>query len=513
MNLVFLLGDQLTRTYGALKAAKKADTVILMAEVADETRYAWHHRQKLVFVLSAMRHFADELREAGWQLDYVRLTDPDNTGSLDGELARAVERHAPGAVHMNEAAEYRVLELQKDFAARTDVPVAIHPDTRFIASHEEFAAWAEGRKSLTMEYFYREMRRKTGLLMDAAGHPVGGRWNFDADNRKPADADLFTPETFRIEPDEITREVMALVAEKFADNPGHMESFGYPVTRKDAEAACDRFIAKALPRFGDFQDAMVAGEPILWHSGLSACINVGLLDPYDVCRRVADAYEAGDAPLNAAEGFIRQIIGWREFVRGIYWREMPGYEKRNALGATRDLPWFYWTGETDMACMREALGQTLEHAYAHHIQRLMITGNFALLAGIDPFQVHEWYLAIYIDAFEWVELPNTLGMSQFGDGGLLGSKPYAASANYINKMSDYCGECRYARSKRTGADACPFNALYWDFIARHRDTFRANHRMRQPYRVWDRFDEAEQKAIRDRAAHFLASLDRGRENA
>ncbi|GHA20931.1 (6-4) photolyase [Devosia pacifica] len=508
MQLVVVLGDQLTLGTGPLEALEREDTVILMAEVGTETTYAWHHKQKLVLVLSAMRHFAEDLRAEGWHVDYVQFTDDGNSHSLDGEVQRAVERHKPERIHVIEAAEWRVQQMLLGWEGLTGVPVSIYEDQRFICSHATFNGWAENRKQWTMEFFYREMRKQTGLLLDAGGEPVGGRWNFDTENRKPAQKDLFTPKSRRFEPDDTTKAVMELVADRFGGNPGSLEQFGYAVTREDAEAARDSFIDELLPRFGDYQDAMLTGEPTLYHSVLSAYINIGLLDPLDVCKRAEAAYEAGDVPLNCAEGFIRQILGWREYVRGVYWQQMPDYRDRNALEANGTLPWFYWDGRTDMHCMAEALGQTLNDAYAHHIQRLMITGNFALIAGIEPQQVHEWYLAIYIDAFEWVELPNTLGMSQFGDGGLLGSKPYAASANYINKMSDYCSGCRYARGKRHGDDACPFNFLYWDFLARHRNAFSKNTRMKRTYMVWDRFDEAEQKAIRSTAAHYLDALEK-----
>ncbi len=378
-------------------------------------------------------------------------------------------------------------------------------DDRFVATHAEFRAWAEGRKQLRMEYFYREMRRKTGLLMDG-DQPEGGKWNYDAENRKPAKSDLFMPTPMRTDPDAITIDVLGLVTRRFDNHFGDLEPFWFGVTRAHAEAALDHFIEVALAKFGDYQDAMLEGEKFLYHSLLSLYINAGLLDPLDVCKRVEDAYQAGEAPLNAAEGFIRQIIGWREYVRGIYWLKMPDYVDENFFGNTRALPDFYWTAETDMACLRAAISQTKEEAYAHHIQRLMVTGNFALLAGIDPKQVHEWYLAVYADAYEWVELPNTLGMSQFGDGGVLGSKPYASSGNYINKMSDHCKGCSYSVSQKTGDGACPFNPLYWDFLHRNRDKLAGNPRMAQMYRTWDRMSADKQADYLESAAKVLAKL-------
>jgi deoxyribodipyrimidine photolyase-related protein len=336
--------------------------------------------------------------------------------------------------------------------------------------------------------------------------PVGGKWNFDSENRKPADIDLFMPRPKAYPPDAVTREVLELVEARFGDHFGALAPFWFAVTRADAEAAFAAFVEEALPRFGDYQDAMLAGEPFLYHSVIAQYLNCGLLDPMRVCRAVEAAYRAGKAPLNAAEGFIRQIIGWREYVRGIYWLKMPGYERSNYFGHTRALPDFYWTGATDMTCVAAAVTQTREQAYAHHIQRLMITGNFAMLAGVDPHALHEWYLSVYADAYEWVELPNTVGMSQFADGGLLASKPYAASGAYINRMSNYCGSCRYDVKRRTGPQACPFNALYWDFIARSRDRIAGNPRMAQMVRTYDKFSPAEQARIADSAAAFLASL-------
>lgn len=505
--LIPVLGDQLTPDIASLRAADKARCVVLMMEVADETTYVRHHKAKIAFILSAMRHHADRLRASGWTVDYVRLDDPANSGSFTGEVARAVERHQPAAIHVTEGGEWRVRAMLEAWETRFALPVTIHEDDRFLCSHAEFDTWAAARKQLRMEYFYRDMRRKTGLLMTAEGKPEGGEWNYDAENRKPPpQRDLLMPQPIRFRPDAITQDVLAMVADRFADHIGSLDHFHFAVTHEGAMRQQTRFLDEALPRFGDYQDAMLTGEPFLWHSILSPYINAGLIDPLALCRAVEDRYRAGKVPLNAAEGFIRQIIGWREYVRGIYWHEGPDYARRNALSADRPLPAFYWTGETDMQCMRQAIGQTIDHAYAHHIQRLMITGNFALLAGIDPFQVHVWYLEVYADAYEWVELPNTLGMSQFADGGLLGSKPYAASGAYINRMSDYCRTCRYDVKQRVGEDACPFNALYWDFLARNEKTLGGNVRLAMPYRNWARMAQADRDALRTQAAGFLDGL-------
>ncbi len=476
-----------------------------MAEVVEEATYVRHHKKKIAFLFSAMRHFAEALRQAGWEVDYVRLDDPDNSGSFTGELERAIARHEPERILVTEPGEWRVQAAMEGWSARFGLPVDILGDDRFLCSRADFADWAEGRKQLRMEFFYREMRRKSGLLMDG-DDPEGGRWNFDAENRKPAKTDLFMPKPAHSEPDEITRAVLDLVAERFPDHFGDLEPFWFAVTAEGAEAALAHFLENALPSFGDYQDAMLVDERFLYHSVLSLYINAGLLNPMEVCRRVEAEYRAGRAPLNAAEGFIRQIIGWREYVRGIYWLKMPDYVGENFFGADRPLPDFYWTAETGMACVRAAVTQTKEEAYAHHIQRLMVTGNFALLAGIDPKAVHEWYLAVYADAYEWVEAPNTLGMALFADGGLLGSKPYAASGNYINKMSDYCGGCAYDVKRKTGEGACPFNALYWDFLARNEEKLRGNPRLGQIYRTWDRMADDKQADYRKSAAAFLQAL-------
>ena len=505
-TLVVILGDQLSMCMSSLAEARREDAVVLMAEVHDEATYVRHHKKKIALVFSAMRHFAEELREAVWTVDDVTLDDPENSGSLRGETARALTRHSCGRVVVTEAGEWRLAEDMRGWSERLSVPVSLPEDTRFIVSHARFAAWAEGRKQLRMEYFYREMRRETGLLMTANGTPEGGRWNFDADNRKHLKPEVFLRPPPRFEPDAITRDVLSLVDDAFADHFGDLTPFWFAVTRNQAETALQAFIDHGLANFGDYQDAMLAGEKFLNHSLLSMSLNMGLLDPLAVCRAVEAAYHAGAVPLNAAEGFIRQVIGWREYVRGIYWREGPGYGTRNFLGATRPLPDFYWSGETQMACVRAAVTQTREDAYAHHIQRLMVTGTFALLAGVDPHAVHEWYLAVYADAYEWVELPNTIGMSQFADGGILASKPYAASGAYINRMSDYCGQCAYQVKKKNGTGACPFNFLYWDFIARNDDKLSGNPRLAPAYRTWGRMKDDTRRAHRESARGFLEGL-------
>ncbi len=502
--MLVVLGDQLSPGIAALSDAGPEDTVLL-AEVMDECGYVPHHKQKLVLVLSAMRHFAAGLRAAGLRVLYVELDDPANTGTLRGEAARAAKRLGAARIVATEPGEWRVLADMRGWGEAAGCALEIRGDGRFLCSTGEFRDWSRGRRETRMEHFYRWMRRRHGVLMEG-DEPAGGQWNFDRENRKKLPRGTAVPAPFRSPPDAVTRQVMALVAARFADNFGEMEDFAWPVTRAEAEAAFADFLSHRLAFFGDWQDAMAEGEPFLFHAAIAAALNLGLLDPLELCWRAEAAWRAGRAPLNAVEGFIRQILGWREFVRGIYWREMPGYGARNALGARRKLPAFYWTGETSMRCMAAAIGQTRRHAYAHHIQRLMVTGNFALLAGLDPDEVDRWYLLVYADAYEWVEMPNTRGMALAADGGIVGSKPYAASGAYINRMSDHCGRCAHDVGDATGERACPFNFLYWDFMARHRERFAGNARMAMPMRNLERMPAARLAPIRARAAAFLAGL-------
>lgn len=504
-NLIFILGDQLSHSISSLKNADPDQDTILMTEVKEEATYVKHHKKKIAFILSAMRHFADELKNKGFQVRYTKMDDADNKGSFIAELDRATGELEPKGIVVTEPSEYRVSKMFDDYKEQSNLAVEIIPDTRFIATHEEFREWAKDRKTLRMEYFYREMRRKTGLLMND-DEPEGDKWNYDSENRKPADDDMFIPKPPAFEPDDITSDVINMVAEKFSDHFGDLDNFWFAVTAEQAEEAVSYFIENALQDFGQYQDAMLLGQKYLYHSVLSQYINVGLLDALDVCKHVEKAYKNNKAPLNSVEGFIRQIIGWREYIRGIYWLKMPDYENNNFFENERKLPSFYWDGKTDMKCLSEAIKQTKEEAYAHHIQRLMITGNFALLIGANPRDVHEWYLTVYADAFEWVEMPNTIGMSQFADGGLLGSKPYISSGNYISKMSNYCQECSYAVTKKTGDNACPFNSLYWHFLKRNEDKLGDNPRLGNVYRVWSKMSEEKQKAHIEQADAFLEKL-------
>ncbi|MCC5833839.1 MAG: cryptochrome/photolyase family protein [Opitutales bacterium] len=504
-DLIWILGDQLSPSLQILRDADPKRDRVLMVEVQDEAIYVRHHKQKLVLVLSAMRHFADELRAKGFVVDYVSLSDSANTHSFESELQRAVDRLKPQRVRVTEPGEWRVKKIFERIGQSIEVAFEVLDDNRFLCSLAEFAAWAEGRKQLRMEFFYREMRRKTAWLMEG-DEPLGGQWNYDRENRKALPVDIDLPDRLGFEPDAITREVMELVGERFGDHFGDMEPFRWGVTRGEADQALDDFIRVALPQFGDYQDAMTARSAFVFHSLIAVYLNLGLLDPRAVCEAVLGAFQRGDAPLAAVEGFIRQILGWREFVRGLYWLKMPDYAETNFLEAARPLPSFYWDAQTDLRCLRSVVEETRKHAYAHHIQRLMVTGNFALLAGIEPKAVEEWYLLVYADAYEWVELPNTHGMALHADGGLLGSKPYAASGAYIDRMSDYCKDCAYNPKKKLGEGACPFNYLYWDFLMRNETRLRKNPRMGMPYRNLDRMDAGRKKAIRKQANTFLDSV-------
>ena len=497
-RLILVLGDQLTPDVAALRQADKARDLVVMAEVMAEASYARHHPQKIALVFAAMRKFAAHLAATGWTVAYTRLDDPGNSQSIGGELLRRAAERGAGEVLATAPGEWRLIQALNDLP----LSVTLLPDDRFLCSAAEFAAWAKDRRQLRMEFFYREMRRRTGLLMEGE-EPAGGRWNFDAENRKRLPKGVNPPARRFSPPCALAQAAMADVDAHFPDHFGDLEPFVFPVRRTQAEALAARFIADLLPGFGDWQDAMARGAPWMWHAVLSPCLNAGLLDPLALCRAAEAEWRAGRAPLNAVEGFIRQIIGWREYVRGIYWRFMPDYGRLNVLEARRSLPDFYWTGRTDMACLLEAITDTRRHAYAHHIQRLMVTGNFALLAGVDPDLVDEWYMIVYADAYEWVEIPNTRGMALFADGGIMASKPYAASGAYIDKMSDYCGGCAYSVAEKNGPKACPFNYLYWDFMMRNEARLRANPRLANPYATLGKLSAERKAAISRDAAAFL----------
>ena len=505
-NLVIVLGDQLDETSSAFDNFDPLLDVVWMAEVAEESEHVWSAKQRIAVFLSAMRHFAESLRARQWPLAYTALDAPANPVTLGLVLTADIARLRPAALVMTAPGDWRVLQAIRAVAEGAALPLDLRDDRHFFTTVRDFAAHTKGRKQLRLEYWYRELRQKTGILMNGK-EPEGGQWNFDADNRESfgKTGPVNVPPPTRFAPDAITRQVIALVNTRFSAHPGTLASFGWPVDRAQALVALQAFIDQRLPLFGQYEDAMWSGEPWLYHSHLSAAMNLKLLNPREVVHAAQDAYRAGHAPLAAVEGFIRQILGWREFVRGIYWTQMPDYLERNALDAQAELPAFYWTGDTDMACLKDAIIQTLEHGYAHHIQRLMVTGLYALLLGVKPQAVHQWYLSVYVDAVEWVELPNTLGMGQFGDGGLMASKPYVASGKYIQRMSNHCKGCRFDPAESTGATACPYTTLYWDFLMRHEVLLKQNPRMAMQLKNLARLDGPARDAIQTQAnTHKIA---------
>ncbi len=508
-DLIIVLGDQLDLEAAAFDGFDAKLDALWMAEVAEESNHVWSSKPRTALFLSAMRHFAAAQIDAGRTLHYTRLDSPDNHGSLSAQLQADLQRLRPTRLVMTAPGDWRVLQAIKATAANNNLPLDIREDRHFYVTVREFAAHAKGRKSLRMEYFYREQRRRHGVLMQGEApkdEPLGGQWNFDADNREAFDTNGpgMVPSRTTFKPDALTREVIALVNTRFAAHPGQLDSFGWPVTRTQALKSLHAFIQERLPLFGRYQDAMWPGDPWLYHSHVSAALNLKLLNPREVVAAAEAAHRDGHAPLTSVEGFIRQILGWREYVRGIYWTQMPEYLERNAMDANEDLPAWFWTGKTDMACLRDALEQTLQHGYANHIQRLMVTGLYALMLGVEPKQVHAWYLAVYVDAVEWVELPNTLGMSQYGDGGVMGSKPYVATGKYIQRMSPHCKGCRYDPAQRSGNTACPYTTLYWDYLMRHEKVLAKNPRMALQVKNVARLTDAQKQAVHERAAAIRA---------
>ncbi|ARH01323.1 cryptochrome/photolyase family protein [Legionella micdadei] len=506
-KLCFILGDQLSETLSAITAINKCDDVILMCEVAQEATYVDHHPKKIAFIFSAMRHFAQELVAKGYQVRYIKFDDPDNQGSLTKELFRAIEEVKPSSICLTEPGEWRVLKMIQDCKDQLAVPLTIHEDNRFLCTTNEFKNWATCKNQLRMEHFYRMMRQKHNLLIDEKGKPIGGSWNYDAQNRKNAKHVPSFPKRLEYPIDVITADILRLVSTHFSNHFGELHPFNLAVTRNQALSEADYFMGHCLGFFGDYQDAMLSNEITLYHSKLSFYLNTGLLQPLELCRRAEQAYFTQKAPLNSVEGFIRQILGWREYVRGIYWLFMPSYKEMNYFNAVRHLPAFFWGAETKMFCIKEVVRQTSAEAYSHHIQRLMITGNFALLAGLDPQQVCDWYLTVYADAYEWVELPNTLGMALYADGGLMSTKPYAASGKYINRMSNFCQSCPYNPNDLLGENACPFNALYWNFLKQNQEKLKNNTRLNYAYMNWQKMSTDKKEAILHKAQQIFANLD------
>lgn len=509
ITIRFILADQLSNSISSLVDITSND-VVLMCEVMEEATYVKHHPKKLTFLFAAMRHFARELEEQEVKVRYIKLDDDLNTQSLIGELKRAqIELKATNII-VTEPSEYRVKKMLELYQKDLDINIDMLPDNRFLCSIDEFNSWSKNKKQLRMEYFYREMRRKYNILVKSDGQPIGGIWNYDKENRKTPTEELTSPKRLFHKKSIILKEVIKLVKEKFPTHFGDLEPFYYAINRQQALMELQYFIDNILPDFGDYQDAMMKSEPYLKHSLLSSYINVGFLLPLEICKKVELAYYNAKVSLNTAEGFIRQILGWREYVRGIYWQKMPAYANLNYFDAKLSMPDFYWGGKTNMTCMAEAIKHTKEHSYSHHIQRLMVTGNFALITGLDVKEVQDWYLAVYSDAYEWVEMPNTLGMALYADGGILGSKPYAASGKYINKMSNFCKSCCYDPQEMLTKNACPFNAMYWDFIARNRNKLQGNQRLFYVYNTWDKFDQEKQQSIRNKAADIILDLIQGK---
>jgi deoxyribodipyrimidine photolyase-related protein len=504
-TLRLILGDQLNPLHSWF-AAPRDDVIHVLIELRQETDYVLHHAQKILAIFAAMRDFARTLREAGHRVHYVAIDNPSNRQTLPANLDALMAAHGAAAFEYQAPDEWRLDAQLADYARGLSIPARMVDGEHFLTTRSEAAELFEGRKQWLMEHFYRAMRRRHGVLMDG-DKPAGGQWNFDHDNRKPWPGTPAEPRDPRPRHDHsaLWQSIVAAGVESFGKPQA--DALPWPLNRAEALDQLDAFVAEALPHFGDYQDALSTRGWRLFHSLLSFALNTKMLGPREVVARTEAAWRAGQVPLAAAEGFIRQILGWREYVRGIYWARMPGYAEANALGHTRPLPAWFWTGKTQMRCLAESIGQSLEHAYAHHIQRLMVIGNFALLAGLDPAEVHRWYLGIYIDAFEWVELPNTVGMSQFADGGLLATKPYVSSAAYLDRMGDYCKGCHYDKKARSGSHACPFNALYWDFFDRQRERLGNNHRLGMVYRQLDKMGGSTLDALRTQAAGLRERLD------
>ncbi len=505
---IWILGDQLSHSHPALRAGRKAEDRVLMIESRKRGGHVRYHRQKLVLIYAAMRHFARELQAAGWQVDYHRLETTEDFRSgweryLDVGGSRDVVMAEP-----NNFFEQRAVEA---IGRKLKVEIRFLPTGQFLVGRDEFAEWARGRKGLRMEDHYRRVREEFSILVDQDGEPEGGTWNYDHDNRQTfsawkSEAGSTPLETLREKPDELTREVMDEVERYFPEAPGSANGFWLPVTRDGARRWLARFVSERLENFGNFQDVMVAGERTLFHSVISPMLNVGLLLPMECVDAALGAYREDGAPLAATEGFVRQIIGWREFINGVYWLRMPEYLELNALGAERELPEFFYSGETSLNCLHETISQVVETGYNHHIQRLMILGNFLLLTGVRPGEALRWFTEMYLDAHEWVMAGNVIGMALHADGGFMASKPYVGAAAYISKMSNYCDGCVYDPKRKSGEGACPFNLLYWNFYDQHQERFVRNPRTAMVVRSWLKRAEEEREQIVTEAGDFLKSL-------
>jgi deoxyribodipyrimidine photolyase-related protein len=504
-RLVLILGDQLDLSGAALRDFDLENDEVFMVESIPEAQYVWSHKAKIALFLSAMRHFANELKDRNYPLTYIQ----QSSLSIVDALKEKIIQEQITCLICVEPGEWRLKQQIEELARTLSIQLEMRSDDHFYCSREEFVAWASDKKELRLEYFYRLMRKTHGILIDADGNPEGGQWNFDQDNRKPypkkGPGIIEAPVFF--EPDLITQEVLQFVNETYVSHPGTLDDFQWPVNREQALEALNYFVEYRLRNFGVFQDAMWTDTPFGWHSILSSSLNLKLLNPREVIDAVLTAWKQYSLDLSTVEGFIRQILGWREFVRGMYYLDMPKMAQDNYYDHQRQLPKWYWSGKTQMACMKDAIGQTLQYGYAHHIQRLMVTGNFALLAEILPSEVCDWYLAIYVDAIEWVELPNTAGMALFANGGRFTSKPYIASGAYIKRMSNYCGSCQYKPDVRFGETACPITTLYWNFLIKHREQFDSSPRTRLMTANLKRISLEDQSAIVDHAQYLLNHLD------
>ena len=505
-TLRLILGDQLNLSHHWFDA-QQDDILYVMMEIRQETDYVRHHAQKVIALFAAMRDTARQLRRAGHRVHYLTIDDDNNTQRLTDNLAALIAQHNVQRFEFQAPDEWRLDQQLDAFAAQLSIATHKTDTDHFLTKRHHVAQCFQSAKRWRMETFYRRMRQKYQVLLEANGTPCGGQWNYDHDNRKAWSGAPAEPADWRPQHDHSDLWSAIQNAGVATFGKPQAEALRWPVNRDEALSQLEHFITEALPHFGDFQDAMSVTARRLFHSQLSFALNVKLISPREVIARVEDAYRQGQAPLAAAEGYIRQIMGWREYIRGVYWHHMPHYREHNVLAHTRPLPRWFWDGDTQMRCLREAIGQSLDDAHAHHIQRLMVIGNFSLLAGLSPQAVHEWYLGVYIDAFEWVELPNTVGMSQFADGGVMATKPYVSSAAYIDRMSDYCRQCQYRRKERIGERACPFNALYWDFIERQRERFAQHPRMRMIYRQLDRMSSEARHELQQQAAQWQQRLD------
>jgi deoxyribodipyrimidine photolyase-related protein len=509
VTLRLILGDQLNERHPWF-AKKNDDVLYVMMEVRQETDYVKHHIQKVAAFFAAMRAFANQLEKKGHRVVYLKLDDGDNRQAIPDNIRRLLKKHRCRRFEYLLPDEYRLDRQLRQLSGELGVDTSAVDTEHFLAKREELAEFFSGKKRFLMESFYREMRRRYGILMDASNNPRGGKWNYDQKNREAYDGRAKIPKPLCFEND--VRELVQVIRGAGVETFGAIdaERLIWPVNRRQALKLLRHFVDRCLAHFGTYQDAMTTESWSVFHSRLSFALNTKMLHPMEVMRKALAAWEnaSKNVGIHQIEGFVRQILGWREYMRGMYWMMMPDFATMNFFDHRGPLPDYYWSGETRMRCMRAAIGQSLEHAYAHHIQRLMVTGNFALLAGIDPDAVEAWYLGVYIDAVQWVEMPNTRAMSQFADGGRVATKPYVSSARYIQSMSDYCSDCTYDYRKRAGEGACPFNCLYWDFFERHRKKLASIPRIGMMYRTWDRMADKRKKRILKQAEDYRGHLNR-----